>query len=115
QGAEQQRLVAQLPDHPQGPAPAEQVEQRHDRRAGRRAAHGAAGPGDLGALVLHGLAPRKSKRYRAAKIEAGSLLMPRIAPLEPPYPPDIEAALAKWMPPGSPMEPLRLFRTLVVH
>ena len=41
--------------------------------------------------------------------------MPRIAPLEPPYPPDIDAALAKWMPPGSPMEPLRLFRTLVVH
>jgi alkylhydroperoxidase family enzyme len=41
--------------------------------------------------------------------------MPRIAPLQPPYPPGIEAALAKWMPPGSPMEPLRLFRTLVVH
>jgi 4-carboxymuconolactone decarboxylase len=42
-------------------------------------------------------------------------LMPRIAPLEPPYPPDIEDALSKWMPPGSPVEPLRLFRTLVVH
>jgi 4-carboxymuconolactone decarboxylase len=40
---------------------------------------------------------------------------PRIAPLEPPYDSDIEAALAKWMPPESPMEPLRLFRTLVVH
>jgi 4-carboxymuconolactone decarboxylase len=39
----------------------------------------------------------------------------RIAPLEPPYDADIEAALSKWMPPGSPMEPLRLFRTLVVH
>jgi alkylhydroperoxidase family enzyme len=40
---------------------------------------------------------------------------PRIAPLEPPYAPDVEAALSKWMPPGSPVEPLRLFRTLVVH
>ena len=40
---------------------------------------------------------------------------PRIAPLEPPYDSDIEAALSKWMPPGSQMEPLRLFRTLVVH
>jgi len=36
----------------------------------------------------------------------------RIAPLTPPYPPEIEAALAKWMPPGSAIEPLRLFRTL---
>jgi 4-carboxymuconolactone decarboxylase len=40
---------------------------------------------------------------------------PRIAPLEPPYAPDIEAALMKWMPPGSPVEPLRLFRTLYVN
>jgi 4-carboxymuconolactone decarboxylase len=37
---------------------------------------------------------------------------PRIAPLAPPYDPDVAAALAKWMPPGSPMEPLKLFRTL---
>jgi 4-carboxymuconolactone decarboxylase len=40
---------------------------------------------------------------------------PRIAPLEPPYEPDIATMLAKWMPPGSGMEPLRLFRTLAVH
>ena len=40
---------------------------------------------------------------------------PRIAPLEPPYRPEIEAALRKWMPPGSEAEPLRLFRTLNVH
>jgi 4-carboxymuconolactone decarboxylase len=40
---------------------------------------------------------------------------PRIAPLEPPYTPEIEAALRKWMPPGSDAEPLRLFRTLNVH
>lgn len=39
----------------------------------------------------------------------------RVAPLEPPYDSHIEAALSKWMPPGSTMEPLRLFRTLVVH
>ena len=40
---------------------------------------------------------------------------PRIAPLDPPYEPEIGAALAKWMPPGSDIEPLRLFRTLMVH
>jgi alkylhydroperoxidase family enzyme len=37
---------------------------------------------------------------------------PRIAPLAPPYEPDVAAALAKWMPPGSVVEPLKLFRTL---
>lgn len=40
---------------------------------------------------------------------------PRIAPLEPPYEPDTAALLAKWMPPGNEVEPLRLFRTLAVH
>jgi 4-carboxymuconolactone decarboxylase len=40
---------------------------------------------------------------------------PRIAPLRAPYEPEIETMLAKWMPPGSPIEPLRLFRTLVLH
>jgi 4-carboxymuconolactone decarboxylase len=40
---------------------------------------------------------------------------PRIAPLEPPYQPEIEAALRKWMPPGVETEPLKLFRTLNVH
>jgi 4-carboxymuconolactone decarboxylase len=40
---------------------------------------------------------------------------PRIAPLEPPYDPDTEASLRKWMPPGSDIEPLRLFRTLMRH
>jgi len=34
----------------------------------------------------------------------------RLAPLEPPHPPELEAALAAMMPPGLP--PLRLFRTL---
>jgi 4-carboxymuconolactone decarboxylase len=40
---------------------------------------------------------------------------PRIAPLEPPYEPEIETSLAKWMPPNTELEPLRLFRTIVVH
>jgi 4-carboxymuconolactone decarboxylase len=39
----------------------------------------------------------------------------RVTPLEPPYPPEIETQLAKWMPPNAPMEPLRLFRTLLLH
>ena len=38
---------------------------------------------------------------------------PRIAPLEPPYEPEVARMLAKWMPPGAETEPLRLFRTLV--
>lgn len=37
---------------------------------------------------------------------------PRIPPLAPPYDPEVAAALAKWMPPGAPWEPLKLFRTL---
>jgi 4-carboxymuconolactone decarboxylase len=40
---------------------------------------------------------------------------PRIPPLEPPYEKDIAAMLARWMPPGGEVEPLRLFRTLAVH
>jgi 4-carboxymuconolactone decarboxylase len=40
---------------------------------------------------------------------------PRIDPLEPPYEPEIDAMLKKWMPPGSAVEPLALFRTLAVH
>lgn len=39
----------------------------------------------------------------------------RIAALEAPYPADVEAMLVKWMPPGSGVEPLALFRTLAVH
>jgi alkylhydroperoxidase family enzyme len=40
---------------------------------------------------------------------------PRISPLEPPYEEDIAAMLARWMPPGVEVEPLRLFRTLARH
>lgn len=41
-----------------------------------------------------------------------SPLPPRILPLEPPYEPEVAAALAKWMPPGAAVEPLKLFRVL---
>ncbi|HST55517.1 MAG TPA: carboxymuconolactone decarboxylase family protein [Solirubrobacteraceae bacterium] len=40
---------------------------------------------------------------------------PRIAPLDPPYTPEVGAMLERWMPPGNDIEPLRLFRTLAVH
>ncbi len=40
---------------------------------------------------------------------------PRIAPLQPPYDPEIEQMLDRWMPPGAEVEPLGLFRTLAVH
>ena len=40
---------------------------------------------------------------------------PRIPPLEPPYEPDLEIMLRKWMPPGAEAEPLALFRTLGRH
>jgi len=40
---------------------------------------------------------------------------PRIEPLRPPYEPALAEQLARWMPPGSGIEPLALFRTLMVH
>jgi 4-carboxymuconolactone decarboxylase len=40
---------------------------------------------------------------------------PRIAPLQPPYAPDIEQALRRWMGADSAAEPLLLFRTLNLH
>ena len=40
---------------------------------------------------------------------------PRIAPVEPPYDPELKALLEKWMPPNSGVEPLALFRTLARH
>src|SRR5262245_50476152 len=39
-------------------------------------------------------------------------MQPRIEPLTPPYTPEIAEALRKWMPPGSALEPLALFRVL---
>ena len=41
--------------------------------------------------------------------------VPRIAPIEPPYEEETERSLRKWMPPGAAVEPLALFRTLMVH
>lgn len=40
---------------------------------------------------------------------------PRIEPLQAPYEPDVADQLARWMPPGTEIEPLALFRTLVLH
>ncbi|HEX8742614.1 MAG TPA: carboxymuconolactone decarboxylase family protein [Thermoleophilaceae bacterium] len=40
---------------------------------------------------------------------------PRIPPIEPPYDAATEESLLKWMPPGAGVEPLKLFRTLMVH
>jgi alkylhydroperoxidase family enzyme len=41
---------------------------------------------------------------------------PRIAPVEAPYEPAVDAMLRKWMPPDqADVEPLALFRTLAVH
>jgi 4-carboxymuconolactone decarboxylase len=39
----------------------------------------------------------------------------RIPPVEPPYDPDTEQMLRKWMPPGADVEPLTLFRVLAQH
>lgn len=39
----------------------------------------------------------------------------RIAPLEPPYEPELQEMLRRWMPPGSALDPLILFRTMAVH
>jgi 4-carboxymuconolactone decarboxylase len=40
---------------------------------------------------------------------------PRLMPLTPPYTNDVEQQLARWMPPGAAIEPLALFRTLMLH
>jgi len=40
---------------------------------------------------------------------------PRIPPIDPPYDPDTEQMLRKWMPPGADVEPLTLFRVLAQH
>lgn len=37
---------------------------------------------------------------------------PRIVPVEPPFDPEVAEELARWMPKGSPLPPLALFRTL---
>ncbi len=42
-------------------------------------------------------------------------IKPRIEPLTPPYAPDVEASLRKWMPKEAAVEPLALFRTIARH
>jgi 4-carboxymuconolactone decarboxylase len=39
----------------------------------------------------------------------------RIAPVESPFAPEVDAELKRWMPPNTPLDPLRLFRTLARH
>jgi 4-carboxymuconolactone decarboxylase len=43
------------------------------------------------------------------------MLPARIAPLSEPYPSNVAEDLRRWMPPGAAVEPLALFRTLVVN
>jgi len=40
---------------------------------------------------------------------------PRLDPLSPPYAPEVEEQLRRWMPPGAAIEPLGLFRTMMIH
>ncbi len=40
---------------------------------------------------------------------------PRLNPLSPPYAPEVEEQLNRWMPPGAAVEPLGLFRTMMIH
>lgn len=42
-------------------------------------------------------------------------ISPRIEPIAPPYDPETERSLMKWMPPGVAVAPLKLFRTLMIH
>jgi 4-carboxymuconolactone decarboxylase len=46
---------------------------------------------------------------------SASSAAPRIEPLTAPYEPEIAEQLERWMPPGSPIEPLALFRMLLRH
>jgi len=40
------------------------------------------------------------------------MFTPLVDPITPPYAPETDAILKKWMPPGAPFEPLSLFRAL---
>ncbi len=70
------------------------------------------GRGTLGSFVALTAGRVLDERvYRYKKCSMG----PRIAPLTPPYAPDTQASLDKWMPPGAAVEPLALFRTVARH
>ncbi|HWF53365.1 MAG TPA: carboxymuconolactone decarboxylase family protein [Solirubrobacteraceae bacterium] len=45
----------------------------------------------------------------------GYLMTQRIAALQPPYEPELRQMLERWMPSGSGLDPLILFRTMAVH
>jgi 4-carboxymuconolactone decarboxylase len=51
----------------------------------------------------------------SARRSAARTTAPAFAPLEPPFAPDVNEVLTKWMPPGLNMQPLALFRLLVGH
>lgn len=59
--------------------------------------------------------PEKPRPAARAKTPSSAGSGPRISPVTPPYDEDTERLLAKWMPPGTEMEPLLLFRILAVH
>jgi alkylhydroperoxidase family enzyme len=44
-----------------------------------------------------------------------AMSMPRLEPIAPPYDDATAAFLSKWMPPGAHVEPLKLFRTMILH
>src|SRR5947208_16836048 len=51
----------------------------------------------------------------SARRSAARTTAPAFAPLEPPFAPDLNEVLTKWMPPGLNMQALALFRLLVGH
>src|SRR5205085_770875 len=119
QRAEAERPVAQFPDDAQHPAPAEQVDQHHDRPSRARPAYRPTSlwrfshqthPDSAGA-EHKACATETEALLIATKTVARTVIMPaRIAPAERPYESDMEATLARLMPPGR--EPLLFFRTM---
>jgi alkylhydroperoxidase family enzyme len=76
---------------------------------------GAPGAGGLRALVFEATIVSISALVFEAQGEYAMETTPRIAPLQPPYEPETEEMLRRWMPPGADIEPLALFRTLAIH
>src|SRR5215472_415054 len=107
-------LLAQFPEHAQRPAAPEQIQERHDRPAGRRTAHAMARLGRAARThsgATNFIADGDSLCYCFRSTARSSPEMTaRIAPLAPPFPPEIDAALKRIMPEGT--APLVLFTTL---
>src|SRR5260370_1989081 len=91
QFAEAPRPVAQLPDDPQGPAAAQQIEQRHDRPAAFRAARRTSGQDGLHHLfhsvTTFSVANAESDRYINLTIWTESQPRPPSPPPTAPPPP----------------------------